>query len=603
VNRSLRSRPIAVLALGGLSSLGALLAADLLTAQSAVRVDGFWDSGIFRNFGPYRKESRTRGGHEGSQILLQGLRAAAPVVVTLEMASRGGDQRVRIRANGKAVHETRPDDAGPIHFSTDEQGSLSLRFEGVRRQGVSLRVSSVGVRQEAGGTIPLRRLVHYGLIGVVGASLAMRIRSPRPALGITLAVVVLLCAGVSLARLHVLAYLPWGLLAFGLLAGWLLLSDLCAKVTSIPLAYSRWVVLSLLFRVGLILQPGFESVDAGFHVHRIWRFQSHALISSDAPGIEAVPYPPAFYAVLAPWIRGDAESDERLLRLVMGLLEGTSPLLVFALMRAGGATREASGAAAVTSALMPEGTLVLAKGIACNIFGSFVGLALLIGLVRNASAVTTTALLTLVLLSHAPAAFTVTMLLLLWWGLEWQRGTLGPGALKARLLSLGIAAALAWTVYYREVSLVLANPGGSTADSGFLYVRWYRVGKILQDLLLKFGLVPLVWATWGLARADVPLALKGLLVPWFLVGLGLAALAVGSPFPLRFEYFLTPAVAMAAGLGVERLRGEGAGGWVQAGWAFTALVQVVVGILLLLQSFEIISVIMESRRWPFPVRF
>ena len=87
------------------------------------------------------------------------------------------------------------------------------------------------------------------------------------------------------------------------------------------------------------------------------------------------------------------------------------------------------------------------------------------------------------------------------------------------------------------------------------------------------------------------------------VGPGLAVLAVGTPFPLRFEYFLTPAVAMAAGLGVERLRHEGSTGWIQTGWTFTALVQALLGILFLVQRFEIISVIMESPRWPFPVRF
>jgi len=607
VNPSTRSRRIALLALGGLGSLAALAAADWLTAQGTVLVDGCWDRAVFRNFSPYQQELRTCGGSEGSEILLQGLRGTASVVVTLEMSSRGGDKRKRVQiwANGRVVHEARPDnETGPIHFSTstDKQGSLSLRLVGVRRPEVSFGVSSVGVQQQ-GGALPPWRVVHYGLIGVIGASLAMRIRAARLALGIAAGGIALLCAGVGLARLHVVPYLPWGLWSLGLLEAWLLLSDFCTRATSIPLSYTRWIALSLLFRVGLVLQPDFASIDAAWHVHGIRRFQSNGVISSGAPGLQAVPYPPAFYAILAPLVRGDEEADVRLLRLIIGLLEGTSPLLVFALMRAAGASREASGAGAVASALMPEGMLVLAKGIACNIFGSFASLALLIGLVRGVSAVTATALLALVLLSHAPVAFTVTLLLLLWWGLEYGRGSLGREALRAHLLGLGIAATVAWVVYYREVALVLATPGVSATDPGFLYVRWYRLGKILQDLLFKFGLIPLLWAIRGLTRADVPAALKGLLIPWFLVGSSLAVLAVGSPFPLRFEYFLTPAVAMAAGLGVERMRREGSTAWIQTGWAFTALVQALLGILLLLQRFEIISVIMESPRWPFPVRF
>ena len=48
--------------------------------------------------------------------------------------------------------------------------------------------------------------------------------------------------------------------------------------------------------------------------------------------------PPAFYAVLSPFVTGRPEIDLRLVRLAIALLQGASPLLVFALMRVGGAS-------------------------------------------------------------------------------------------------------------------------------------------------------------------------------------------------------------------------------------------------------------------------
>jgi hypothetical protein len=135
-------------------------------------------------------------------------------------------------------------------------------------------------------------------------------------------------------------------------------------------------------------------------------------------------------------------------------------------------------------------------------------------------------------------------------------------------------------------------------------VRWYRVGKILQDLLLKFALWPVALATWAMVRVRRPLPLRTLLVPWFAVGLALALVAVLSPFPLRFEYFLLPAVAAAAGLGAARLtaRRRVAPAVLTAGWTAAFALQAVLGLLLLQDRFEIIAVIMESPRWPFPFR-
>ena len=115
----------------------------------------------------------------------------------------------------------------------------------------------------------------------------------------------------------------------------------------------------------------------------------------------------------------------------------------------------------------------------------------------------------------------------------------------------------------REVaSLTLASLASigshATQDpSGFLRVRWVRVGKTLQDLVLKFGGTPLWLAVAGLRRADLPPPLATLLASWIFCGVGYGALALLTPLPLRFEYFLAPAVAAAAGLGAEALEARG----------------------------------------------
>jgi hypothetical protein len=326
------------------------------------------------------------------------------------------------------------------------------------------------------------------------------------------------------------------------------------------------------------------------------------LTVSSAPGIEEVPYPPAFYAVLSPFATGRPEIDLRVVRLAMALLQGALPLLVFALMRVGGASVQGAAAGTVAAAVMPEALLVLAKGIACNIFGSFVSLLVLVALLRRAAMPIVAGLLAIACLSHGGAAFALAMLLALWWLDQYRRGELNRLRLVHQMLSLAVAAGFAWLVYYREVSLVFA-PTGRPTNPVIGEVRWYRVGKIFQDLLLKFGLFPVFLAALGMARAPVPAALRGLLRTWFLVGLALALVAVLSPFPLRFEYFLLPAVAIAAGLGAEQLtRGGSRGALVALIWVATFLVQTLLGVLLLQDRFEIISVVMESPRWPFPFK-
>ncbi|MCU0241646.1 MAG: hypothetical protein MUF51_04410, partial [Vicinamibacteria bacterium] len=110
---------------------------------------------------------------------------------------------------------------------------------------------------------------------------------------------------------------------------------------------------------------------------------------SEAPGLQRAPYPPALYAILGAIVspaQDGTSHDERSVRLMLGLLEGTAPFLILAIMRAAGLSGVAAGASAAAMAVMPEGLLVLAKGIGANIFGAYVGLLLILALLRQAAA-------------------------------------------------------------------------------------------------------------------------------------------------------------------------------------------------------------------------
>jgi len=89
---------------------------------------------------------------------------------------------------------------------------------------------------------------------------------------------------------------------------------------------------------------------------------------------------------------------------------------------------------------------------------------------------------------------------------------------------------------------------------------------------------------------------------WLAGGAFFAVLAVMTPVAFRFEYFLAPALAVAAGLGAEAWEREGRGRWVTALWALSFALQAVVGLMLVLGRFEIISVIIPSPRWAWPLR-
>lgn len=260
---------------------------------------------------------------------------------------------------------------------------------------------------------------------------------------------------------------------------------------------------------------------------------------------------------------------------------------------------------AVAASVMPEGLLVLHKAIAANIFGSFVGLLLLIG-VLTASPVVVASLMSLAFLSHFGVALSLSALLLVWWVHQLARGELTRSEAAVRMGCMGLAGAIAWMAYYREVAPLLLGAGASVggqmaaSDSG-PQVHWARLGEIVQDLVFKFGGAPVLLALWGLRASREPSRLRGLLVAWLTTAVGMALLALFTSVILRFEYFAMPAVAAAAGLGAERLVADGSGQWVRRAWSLALLIQVGLGIALLVtdRRFDSFYLFLDYPRLPF----
>lgn len=600
-------RELAVFAGAAVLTLGLLSAADRLGPDANIQANGWSDVAVFRGFGPYHAEKGSRAGSARSELRIGGLWSSSPVRVRLDIATQR-PTTVRVDANGQPSHEARVGNQGaPLAFSarSDPSGVLSVR---IHCRGVNWRISRVEVHQEGPPSLPRGRLVLYGLVAPLWLFVWRRLAGGWKNGLVWLAVLVpVLSAGIALARLQLLVCLPWLVAGLAFLAAWRALADLGSSLVPLPAGAASWIAFALLLRLGFILNPEFKSIDALFHVHRAWQFHAGSLITSDAPAdkrVVPVPYPPALYVLVSPLMSERPREDERLIRLVMGLLECAQPLLLFAIMRAAGASRDAAAAGAVAAAVMPEGLLVLAKGIAANILGSSVSLLALLALLRRASLPLIAALLVLALLSHFGVALCLTGLLLVWWAgqLAWRERS--PADIARLAAALALAAVAAWLAYYREVWSLLdgvVSVLASEARDGpvaFFRVRWVVLGKLLQDLVLKFGGLPLFLAARGFTSGAAPAALRRLLVCWLATGLALAAAAVFTPVPLRFEYFLVPCIAAAAGLGAERLQHAGAARGVALAWAATLALQAALGFLLLTGRFRPINVILESTRWP-----
>jgi hypothetical protein len=598
-----------------------------LAGSAQIAADGLWDTPFFAGFSPFTarpqpgRPRRAAGAEQlpfirgfrvsspQARIVLRGLPPRALVHVALAIGSALPNAQVLVvTANDVPVHRQlvgavyRP---AVFDASTDAAGRLALALSAEGRPGqAAYRVGAVEL--EWSPRWPGARVL-ASLVGLVLLTLATAaIFRASPARTPLLAAALWAVTGALLWRwpVFVADRLPSLLVA---MAATVAVSFIAVRALRMNTLAAAFVAASCLLRLTFVLHPAFPSIDALFHAHNVHRFQEGQLIASavsDSEGrAQPIPYPPALYALLAPFVvPGDYARGEFLVRLAMGLFEATSPLLVWVLLRAAGGEAEEAAAAAATAAAMPEGMLVLAKGIAANIAGSWLSLATVAAILGPANAAVAALLAALAFLAHPGAAATLAALLAGWlaWGLARRRMT---RTLAARIATCLVAGALlAWLVYYRAATeLTVRTLASIHAEPGNLRVRWVHVGKILQDAVLKFGATPLLFVVLGLRRAADPL--RGLLESWLIVAGLLALLAVLTPFALRFEYFTVPALALAAGTRLAPLLSSPRRSLAAAAWLVPLALQAGLALVLFTGRFDPINVIIPSDRWPlFAVR-
>lgn len=593
--------------LGLLGCLLLLLVADGWHPRSRVVGTSAFDSRFFDRCGSTGSEGISSTSACVARV--PGFRPEAVVEVRVDLLPRRTNQVASIGDGSSWVERSVP--ASIVErvdgrFHTDPDGVLTLK---IRSDPDPKGLSVVAVEaNEPAFVASAGRAGVYG-VGLILVSLIAFALGRREGTSIRPVVTWVLVGGATLGmvvslrlwRAQVLAASVGGLVSLAIVVGFTLLA---ARL--LPIEARPWVVGSFAVRLALVLQPAFPVVDLYFHTHNIERWQQGEILASRAPGSAAespfvIPYPPGLYMALSPLVASGAASAETLVRGALALLEGITPLLVFWTMRSCGCTRAASGHGAAMMALMPEGVLVLAKGVAANVFGNTTALFAVGSLVAGLPLLVLTVSLVVALLGHFGTA---SLLLGLFAALALSQSSAPSSASHRRFLpAIVIASLAAWFLYYGRANGILAHlftqlvEGAQEAGNSFFSVRWIRLGKMAQDSLLKFGLLPIVLACFAWRARALPGALRGLLRPWFAVA-GVAALAaLLTPVPLRFEYFVGPALAMAGGVGAQGLARPAT---LRLLYGLMASFSLSLGLALLTGHFEIISVILESPRWPFP---
>jgi hypothetical protein len=601
------SRGVAVAVAAWIAGAASLVAIDLSTTRARLAASDPWAAPLLHAFGGLDPEIGSRIARGDSELRLPGFPAGAPVTLDVRLSTAR-----RRPFEATLWINDRPAGLGRVRASpetivargvADERGDVRLRFAGldaapaVHFYGLDATWQGRGVAALRAPLSGLAPLVALGLLALWSA------RSLRGALAGAAVASLALASAFASARFVLLAQAPRLTACL-----WIGLGLACvSSAARWPRAWARWYVAATLLRVALVTQPAFACIDCSFQHHRYVRFQHARRITSDAPGPShsgfAVPYPPGLYAALRPVYSLVGErAGAIVMRYTILVLEGLAPLLLAAVALAGGASRRAAAAAAGALAVMPEGLLVGAKGIAANAFGASVTIVALWALARRHTPwLVLAAVLALGLLGHVGAALTLAAAVVVFLARSLRDH---PSLARRGGLALVIAAALAWSVYYREVfdvvssaTRTLAASAAATGPEGW-GVRWFRVGKAVQDLLLKFGGAPLILARLAWRRGALPSRLHRLSTSWLLVA-GLAGCAACvTPFPLRFEYFALPAVALLAGTGAEECERDGRDGWAQAALALALAVQFALGVALVEGRFDPINVILESPRWP-----
>lgn len=612
------------LVLVGGAALSLLVAVDRFRPLGAISAQPALAEPFFEGFGPFtphRHPERHRPGEmpvpgfrlaeADSELRVPGLLGGARVEAVATLASAlPKAQQVTVWAGGEALHQEWVGGSyGLVRFSAvvPASGELRLRFASPVGSAAAFRLGGVEVVQSSGGRVPARRVLCYAALLLLAAAVGCWAGAGSKGIAAGMGLLaVALALGLLAARLPTLGHLTHTLTASTAAC---LFALACERLLRLPRWAAGGLAVGFGLKVLLATHPAFPSIDITFHAHNVQRLRAGELIRSavtDSQGQPlAIPYGPALSAILAPLVPSDDTAViEAWLRWTMVLLEGTAPLLVLGLARRSGASPRAAALAALAMAVMPEGLLVVGKGIAANVLGAWLSSAVVLAVLAGWAGPTLAAAAALAFLAHPGSAAALGALLTLWLG--WTALGRERRAVDAGKTLLWIAAGLglAWAVSYREATMLTVSSLGTLASQAdaaparFFALRVVHLGKLAQDLLLKFGGGPFILAFLSVRQRLGPPALRRLLQPWLAAAGVFALLALLTPFALRFEYFALPAVALAAGLAADDLVERGRARLVGIALAVSLLVQLALGLLLLFRHFDLINVIIPSPRWP-----
>jgi hypothetical protein len=433
---------------------------------------------------------------------------------------------------------------------------------------------------------------------------------PTSALGLLLAPVCLLALATALDP-------PRAALGLRPLLHTLVLSCLFALLLRVllpPLARSlalpldtralRWLILLTILVAGLRyggkIYPYAMPGDIGFHTNRFNDVLLRGMFVLIIPhrGVD-LPYPPAFYFLLAP-LRLTGIEVPTLLRAGQALLDALSLPLMYALAMSmqrslGAAFRQELGlVAAGIYGLAAAGFMAFWWNFSTFIYAQFVLLLLLLtltlvwpwliapsgGFVRQRHYFWLSCVVLLFVLSHSTALMNAALLiggggfmLLLGWRQPWARR-----ASPRLVLGTGIALMLAFLIYYSNYSAMFLDQFARLVGGGLTgLANREPVGRDLlwrtlwyDGLITHYGFFPLPLALVGLALL-VPCAwLRGphaLVLPMLMalvmgIGLGFAILPFisGSTLATRYLMFALWAVALGASVATVLLWRRGRAG-------------------------------------------
>jgi hypothetical protein len=359
----------------------------------------------------------------------------------------------------------------------------------------------------------------------------------------------------------------------------------------------RWLVLLVVLAAGLRyggkIYPYAMPGDIGFHANRFNDVVVRGMFVLIIPhrGID-LPYPPAFYMLMAP-LRLTGIELPTLLRLGQALIDGLSVVLVYALacilQRATGGSvrRDIALLAAGIYGFAAAGFMAFWWNFSTFIYSQFVLLLLLLALALlwprlvaprepqpwGALRFWLAFVVLLFVLSHSTALMNAALLiggggvlLLLAWRFPWARS-----AAWSLLLPTSLALLLAFAVYYSNYTAMFLEQFSRLASGGLTgLAERAPVGRDVlwrtlwyDGLITHFGFFPLPLAFVGLAllarRASparpASLALPALMALVLAIGVGFALLPFisGSTLATRYLMFALWAVALGAAVATSLL--------------------------------------------------